>query len=164
VTDEVPMGRARCPTFSPLEQQRAAAQIRVGRAGVQGAMPIRRFAGILAAALLSACAASPPKGDDIPLRLSLPPNSEGLEIKTQRATSAEVRKELGEPREVRTLDALEYDPCKERWLYMGRLDIGMGPMEMPMHVDFDAEGRVCHHEKRDSLRERPTIPGADGER
>jgi hypothetical protein len=102
---------------------------------------------IFAIAMLSACATLPPRGSNFRMTMPPPTEADAAELQTKYATSAEVRKELGEPGEVKMLEPVDGGACRERWSYLGQFDVGLGPMDILSYVDFDAEGRVCHQKK-----------------
>jgi hypothetical protein len=63
-------------------------------------------------------------------------------------TKADVKASLGEPKSVVQLPP-ERDPCKERWFYLGKVNIqGLGPLDVMSYLDFDGLGNVCKSSPR----------------
>ena len=92
----------------------------------------------------SGCASESKKSALPSLSFSAPKEEDAMEIQTKSKTKEQIQKEYGEPTSTKVL-ASSNAQCVERWYYKGKTDIGLGPMEVIMFIDFTAENQVCKH-------------------
>jgi hypothetical protein len=62
---------------------------------------------------------------------------------TNSKTKAQIRADYGDPKKTLSLSPSSAAGCIERWFYSGTIDIGLGPIEVLVYVDFDGAGNVC---------------------
>jgi hypothetical protein len=95
---------------------------------------------------VSGCSTTPSGSggmDDLEVNVAEPIE---MRIETKKSTKQEIMAEHGNPdREVRLNDT--GSSCKERWYYDGKANLGFGPVDVAMFVDFDEEGRVCKNDQ-----------------
>jgi len=62
---------------------------------------------------------------------------------TKYHTKAEVLSGLGAPKSKAALVPSANGGCVERWFYIGKVDVGFGPIDMMTYVDFDDAESIC---------------------
>jgi hypothetical protein len=90
---------------------------------------------------LVACSSTPPEPKGT-FTFSEPTEADAVQIETDLSTRDQIREAHGEPTRTKALDGAAA-PCTERWFYTGKVDVGLGPMDMLLYVDFDSGGKVC---------------------
>ena len=64
-------------------------------------------------------------------------------MSTKYHTKAEVLSGLGAPKSKVALEPSANSRCVERWFYVGKVNVGFGPIDMMTYVDFDDAESVC---------------------
>ena len=94
------------------------------------------FAGILGCAAHRA-------PSDLNFQFAPPTESDAIPMSTKYRSKAEVLSGLGAPKSKAVLVPSANSRCVERWFYIGKVNVGLGPIDMMTYVDFDDAEAVC---------------------
>jgi hypothetical protein len=72
-----------------------------------------------------------------------PTESQAVPMSTKYHTKAEVLSGLGTPKSKAVLVPGSSSHCVERWFYIGKVNVGFGPIDMMTYVDFDDAENIC---------------------
>jgi hypothetical protein len=96
---------------------------------------------VLSAGTLGCAADRAPSG--LNFQFAPPTESDAIPMSTKYHSKAEVLSGLGTPKSKAVLVPSGISRCVERWFYIGKVDVGLGPIDMMTYVDFDDAEAVC---------------------
>ena len=96
---------------------------------------------LLSAGILSCAADHAPS--DLKFQFAPPTESDAIPMSTKYHSKAEVLSGLGAPKSKAMLKPSGNSRCVERWFYIGKVNVGLGPIDMMTYVDFDDAEAVC---------------------
>jgi hypothetical protein len=80
---------------------------------------------------------------DLKFEPAPPTESQALPMSTKYHTKADVLSGLGTPKSKVVLVPSGSSQCVERWFYIGKVNVGFGPIDMMTYVDFDDAENIC---------------------
>lgn len=96
---------------------------------------------VIAASVLGCATERAPS--NLKIEAAPPTQSQAIPMSTKCHTKAEVLSKLGAPQNKAVLVPSSGSRCVERWFYVGKVNVGFGPVDMMTYVDFDDADNIC---------------------